>query len=94
MTARPDAVVDNQAAERFELQTDVTVAIAAYQREPGRIIFTHTEVPAELEGRGIGSALIAGALDQVRSERLKVVPACAFVRAYIERHPEEQDLLA
>ena len=88
-------VTDNRAESRFELETEGGTAIAAYRRsEGGRIVFTHTEVPAELEGQGIGSALIRGALDQVRAEGLKVVPACSFVRAWIERHPEAQDLLA
>jgi len=51
-------------------------------------------VPRVLEGRGIGSKLVRATLDQVRSEGLKVVPRCSFVRAYMERHPEYADLLA
>ena len=88
-------VKNNRAEKRFELETEAGTAIAAYRLSRGdRIVFTHTEVPQALEGQGIGSALIRGALEQVRAEGLKVVPACAFVRAWIERHPEAQDLLA
>lgn len=87
-------VRDNEAESRFEMEAKGRLAIAAYRREGERIVFTHTQVHRELEGRGIGSALIAGALEKVRSEGLKVVPACPFVRAWIERHPEAQDLLA
>jgi predicted GNAT family acetyltransferase len=87
-------VVDNRARERFELGADGHRAFAHYHREDGRIIFTHTLVPPELEGRGIGSRLIAAALAQVRAEGLKVVPQCPFVRAYIDKHSEERDLLA
>jgi predicted GNAT family acetyltransferase len=50
-------------------------------------------VPSELGGKGIGSRLIKGALDQVRADGLKVIAQCAFVEAYIERHPEYADLL-
>jgi uncharacterized protein len=53
------------------------------------ITFTHTEVPAELSGRGIGSALARGALHQVRAQGLKVVAQCPF----IGKHPEYGDLL-
>ena len=53
----------------------------------------HTEVPKELGGRGIGSALIRGVLDAARAERLKVKPLCPFAKAYIERHSEYVDLL-
>ena len=88
-------VTDNREESRFELEAEGGTAIAAYRRsEDGRIVFTHTEVPPELEGQGIGSALIRGALEQVRAEGLKVVPACSFVRGWIERHKEAQDLLA
>ncbi|HWH17202.1 MAG TPA: GNAT family N-acetyltransferase, partial [Allosphingosinicella sp.] len=66
----------------------------AYRREGGRILFTHTEVPGELEGRGIGSRLVAGALDDVRRRGLKAVPLCSFVAHYVETHPEVQDLAA
>ena len=87
-------VRDNRAANRFEMEAQGQLAIAAYRREGERIVFTHTEVPAELEGRGIGSALIAGAVERMRAEGLKIVPACPFVAAWIDRHEDAQDLLA
>ena len=87
-------VVDNPARHRFELEVDGHIAFASYEREGGIITFTHTIVPAALQGLGLGSILIEAALAAVRAEGLKVVPECPFVRAYIEKHPEEQDLLA
>lgn len=87
-------VTDNPAQARFELATEGGTAIAAYEREDGVVTFTHTEVPPEAEGQGVGGRLIAGALAQVRAEGLKIVPQCSFVRAYVGRHPETQDLLA
>jgi predicted GNAT family acetyltransferase len=87
-------VVHNQAEERFELAIGGATAVAAYRLKDGRISFSHTVVPEELEGQGIGSRLVSGALDQVREQGLKVVPICSFVKGYIERHPEYQDLLA
>ncbi|HVY56248.1 MAG TPA: GNAT family N-acetyltransferase [Xanthobacteraceae bacterium] len=87
------AVRDNPILRRFELDADGHTAVAYYQRSPGVITFTHTEVPPELSGRGIGSALARGALDAVRAEGLKVVPKCPFISAYIAKHPEYQDLV-
>jgi predicted GNAT family acetyltransferase len=87
-------VTNNKQDSQFELEAGGHTALAAYRRDQGTISFTHTEVPEELEGQGIGSRLIKGALDQVREEGLKVEPLCSFVRHYIETHPEEQDLLA
>jgi predicted GNAT family acetyltransferase len=87
-------VRNNEARNRFELDVDGHMAFASYRMAPGVIIFVHTEVPAPLSGRGIGSKLVRGALEYARSQRFKVVPQCPFVAAYIGKHPEFNDLLA
>ena len=66
---------------------------AYYQRQAGAIVFTHTEVDPAFEGQGIGSQLAAGALGLVRDAGAKVVPLCPFIRAYMGKHPEYDDLL-
>lgn len=87
-------VTRNEAESRYELEEDGLLAVAAYRMEDGAVAFTHTVVPEELEGRGVGTRLVAGALDDVRARGLRFVPYCSFVAAYAERHPEVRDLLA
>jgi uncharacterized protein len=91
---RMQIVRDNRAEQEFELTVDGHRALAAYQIEGDTIVFTHTLVPKAIEGRGVASKLIRGALDSARDRGLKVVPQCPFVAAYIKRHPDTQDLLA
>lgn len=88
-------VVDNPAEGRFEarLPDGSVVGGAYYEREPGVVIFTHTEVDPSMEGRGVGSQLAAGALDAVRAAGDKIVPLCPFIRAYVKRHPAYEDLV-
>jgi uncharacterized protein len=87
-------VRDNPERRRFEADLgDGSFAIAEYELFPDRIVFTHTEVPPEHEGKGIGSALIRFALRSARDRELKVIPICPFFAAYIRKHAEEQDLL-
>lgn len=88
-----ERVVDNRAEQEFELAVGRHRAIAAYQREGDAIVFTHTAVPPAIEGRGVGTRLIRGALDLVRDQGLRVVPQCPFVRAFVDRHPAYRDLL-
>jgi predicted GNAT family acetyltransferase len=88
-----DAIRDNEAEHRFEMNAEGELAVAYYRRSPGSIILTHTEVPAALQGRGIASRLVRGVLESARAEGLKVVPRCSFVAAYINRHPEFADLV-
>jgi predicted GNAT family acetyltransferase len=88
-----DVVSNNAAQHRFELEVDGHVAAAYYERAGDIITFEHTEVPAELGGKGIGSRLVKGALDQVRADGLKVVAQCPFVKGWIGKHPDYADLL-
>lgn len=83
----------NNAADRYELKVGERTAIAAVHQRGDTVVFTHTEVPPQLEGQGVGSRLMAGALSDVRQQGLKIVAECPFVARYVERHPEVQDLL-
>jgi predicted GNAT family acetyltransferase len=87
-------VINNEAESRYEIEEEGETAFAAYRLEGDTIVFHHTVVPEALEGRGVGSALVGGALEDVRAQGLKVEPLCSFVRHYIERHRDAQDLLA
>jgi hypothetical protein len=42
---------------------------------------------------GVGSRLVRGALDDIRSRGLRVAPVCPFVADYLRRHPEQRDLV-
>ena len=86
-------VRDNRELSRFELQVEGHTAFAEYELADGVITFTHTESPPAVAGRGVATALVRSALEQVRARGLKVVPRCSFVSAFFMRHPECQDLL-
>jgi uncharacterized protein len=81
-------VVDNPAESRFEFRADGHLAELVYRRHGRRLVLIHTEVPPELEGRGIGGALVTAAIDQAVRDGLTVVPLCPFARSWLERHPD------
>ena len=88
------AVTNNPEKHRFEAVVEGHLAIAEYNLIRGGIVFTHTEVPKELEGRGIGSALIRAGLAHARENKLLVTPICPFFAAYMKKHAETHDLVA
>jgi predicted GNAT family acetyltransferase len=91
---RKPPIRDNAERHRFEIDLgDGSFAFAEYNLIPGKIMFTHTEVPKAHEGKGHGSALIRFGLAEARARGLKVIPICPFFAAYMERHEEVQDLL-
>jgi uncharacterized protein len=88
-------VVDNPDQRRYEAHADAeVVGFLTYREAPGRMTLIHTEVDPEVEGEGVGSLLVARALEDIRRRGLSVVPLCPFVLAYLRRHPEESDLVA
>lgn len=87
-------VRDYPERHRFEIDLgDGLFAIAEYTLPEGKIMFTHTKVPASHEGQGLGTALIKAGLDAARERGLKVIPICPFFAAYMQKHAEVQDLL-
>ena len=89
------AIRNNAALNRYELETEAGFCTwPTTDPSPGAIAIFHTEVPPSLRGRNIGARLVHGILEDVRRQGIKVVPQCSFVRAFMARHPEYQDLLA
>lgn len=93
-TQQLSSVRRDDARNRYELTVDGQTAVCAFNRLKAAVMFTHTEVPEALEGRGVGSTLVRGALDDVRAQGLEVIPLCPFVAAFIRRHPEYLDLVS
>ena len=92
MDLSTDAVLHNEDAKRFELSVNGHTAVLKYLLMGETITFTHTGVPAAIEGRGLGTRLVKAGLEYARSQGLKVRTTCWFVRKYLRRHPEYQDL--
>ncbi|MFN2136657.1 MAG: GNAT family N-acetyltransferase [Candidatus Promineifilaceae bacterium] len=84
----------NESQKRFEVVIGEQLAKITYiMLGPETIIFTHTVVPFSLKGQGIAGEMARVALDYARENNLTVIPQCPFVRSYIERHPQYEDLV-
>lgn len=87
-------VTDNPDQHRYEITVDGTIAgFAVYHVRGGRHFFVHTEIDDAFGGRGLGSILARGALDNVRASGGKVIPLCPFVAGWIDKHPDYADLV-
>ena len=87
-------ILNNENAQRFEVQADGSTAVLTYQRMGRSLILNHIEVPTALEGRGIASHLARTALELARMEHLEVVPVCPYIAGYLRKHPEYHDLVS
>ena len=89
-----DQVKHNESAQRFEMDVNGMTAVAEYQRDGNVLTFTHTEVPMEFRGHGVGKKLARGALELVREAGDKVIPQCPFIAHFMKEHPEYETLHA
>jgi len=94
-TAEP-AVQHDPAQHRFFVRLpDGSDAILAYEPIGGDVLdLQHTIVPTASQGQGVGESLVRAAVTHARRERQRIVPTCHFVQAWLERHPEERELIA
>jgi uncharacterized protein len=96
--AKASITVRNQSdAHRLEgvLEDGTVAGFVDYRPQDDTVYdFTHTEVADEQEGQGIGGQLARGVMDFARSNGLRIVPSCKFLRSYMREHEETHDLLA
>ncbi|MCY7355789.1 MAG: N-acetyltransferase [Lysobacter sp.] len=88
------AITHDMAGHKFTTTVDGHEGYVDYESGDGRIVITHTVVPAEIGGRGIAGELVKAAFDFARSEGLKVVPDCSYAAGYLQKHPEYANLAA
>ena len=87
-------LTDVPELSRYEARTGAALAgFSMYKLADRLVVFTHTEVEPQYEGQGVGGRLVQAALDDVRSRSLHVLALCPFTKAWIERHPDYQDLV-
>ena len=83
-------IKNNSDESRFEIVIDGKLAMVEYMIAGKNIIFTHTEVPREFEGQGVGNRMAKFVLDYAHEHGYKVQALCPFIAAYVQRHPEYQ----
>lgn len=89
-------IVDNPEHHRVEARADdgSLTGFAQYYVRDGAYVFFHTEVDDDYEGQGIGSQIAGGVIEFVRGRGMPIAPECPFIRAYMRKHPQTQEVLA
>ncbi|GAB2720693.1 GNAT family N-acetyltransferase [Nocardia thraciensis] len=83
------AVVRNEAQHRYEVwYGDKLAGFAEYRDQGGDTAFIHTEVDSEFGGKGLGSILARQAITDVIARGQVIVPRCAFIKSWLDKHPE------
>ena len=85
---------DHPERSRYELRDGERLLGWVDYRPAGRsVIIAHTEVLEGGEGRGIGSQLVRGVLEDLRAKGVTAFPTCPFASGFVARHPEYADVI-
>ncbi|MGP4027863.1 GNAT family N-acetyltransferase [Actinomadura sp. 3N407] len=88
-------ITDNAEQGRYEIRLDGDLAgFVEYEPGEGTVALVHTEVDPAFGGKGVGGSLARGVLDDLRARNLSAVPVCPFIKSWIEKHPDYQDVVA
>jgi uncharacterized protein len=79
-------VIDETKNHRLVLARDGFEGELIYERRGTQLFLVHTEVPEELEGKGVGSLLVQAAVMWAEGECLTIVPWCPFARRWLQQH--------
>jgi uncharacterized protein len=87
-------IENNTDTQQYEAKLDgKVVAFSEYRPIGASLMFTHTEVNEDLEGKGVGSQLIRFALEDTKAKGMTAIPMCPFVKIFIQRHKEYIDVV-
>ena len=85
------SVTDVPEQQRFVAELAGYTAELVYRADPARLILVHTRVGPELNGRGVGAALVRASIARAARQGLTVVPWCPFARHWLRAHPDAAD---
>lgn len=94
MTANYE-LINNKSQKQYEFHIEGFVPKIEYIiNHEENVYLTHTEVPYELGGKGVGTQLVEKTLTDIEDNNMRVVPLCPFVAAYIRKNPEWKRIIA
>ncbi len=83
-------IKNNYEKSRYEILINGELAgFADYEVIEDTVKFPHTEVDPAFGGRGVGSALVEFALEDVKEQGKFVAPICPFVAKAISKKPDQ-----
>lgn len=86
-------LIDHKEIHHYEFWLDKHKSFIDYKLKGDTIYLIHTEVPKELEGKGVAATLVKKVFNDIESRKLKLVPLCSYIQIFLKRHPEWNHLV-
>jgi predicted GNAT family acetyltransferase len=86
-------VLNDLQGSRFVLNIDGNEAYVLYAEDKETIDLYSTYTPPPLRGQGLAEKVVLAAFKYAKEKNLKVIPSCWYVRRFLEKHSNFQDLV-
>jgi predicted GNAT family acetyltransferase len=78
--------LDNKVEHQFELYIENQKSIVQYEIKGNRFVLLHTEVPENLQGKGLAKILVEKTLQTIDSYGMKIIPVCPYIVSYLKKN--------
>ncbi len=85
---------DDEGSRYLALVDGEPAGLVDFRARAGVVNLLHVEVDVAYRGRGIASAMVRYAMDDVRARSMSVIPTCPYAQRWLEKHPADADLVA
>ena len=77
---RIEQVIHRSEQSRIELTVNDEISLIDYVDRSGVFYLTHSEVPYEMRGKGVGKVLVTKTLEYLQEQGIKYVPVCSYIK--------------
>jgi len=88
-----DNFIHNANKQQFHLKVGDQFALVDYVVRDGRWYLTHSEVPHELRGQGVGKQLVDQTFEYIEANQIDAVAVCSYIKLVAQRSPRWRALI-
>lgn len=85
-------IINDKQDSRFVLDVDGLEVYALYAEDKETIDLYSTYTPPQLRGQGLAEKVVLAAFEYAKEKNLKVIPSCWYVRKFLDKHIEYQNI--
>lgn len=86
-------LIHQKEEQRFDYVLEQGTAFVEYRLLGEVYDLYHVRVPESLRGQGVAGKMMQAVLEFIKAEKGQIRATCSYAQAYLEKHPEYQDLV-
>ena len=89
-----NGIINDKQGNRFVLDVSGQEVYILYTEDKNTMDLYSTYTSPQLRGKGLAEKVVLAAFEYAKEKNLKVIPSCWYVRKFLEKHAEYQNLVS